>query len=106
MPQSRYFVTVPYWEESRTVLTVAVAVLVFGAMWIPVRQSVLAPAEIVPLEPTVVRAPLDGVVERIVVQPNQDVAAGEVLLTLDPTQIRNRLDVARMRRKYVTQRSC
>jgi hypothetical protein len=28
MPQSRYFVTVPYWEESRTVLTVAVAVLV------------------------------------------------------------------------------
>ena len=28
MPQSRYFVTVPYREESRTALTVAVAVLV------------------------------------------------------------------------------
>jgi hypothetical protein len=28
MPQSRYFVTVPYREESRTVLAVAVAVLV------------------------------------------------------------------------------
>ena len=79
-------------------LAVAIAVLVFGVMWIPVRQSALAPAEIVPLEPTVVRAPLDGVVERIVVQPNQDVAAGEVLLTLDPTQIRNRLDVARKAR--------
>jgi multidrug efflux pump subunit AcrA (membrane-fusion protein) len=38
------------------------------------------------------------VVERIVVQPNQDVAAGELLLTLDPTQIRNRLDVARKAR--------
>ena len=74
---------------------VAIAVLVFAAMWIPVRQSVLAPAEIVPLEPTVVRAPLDGVVERIVVEPNQEVAPGQLLLTLDPTQIRNRLDVAR-----------
>jgi hypothetical protein len=79
-------------------VAVAIAVLVFGVMWIPVRQSALAPAEIVPLEPTVVRAPLDGVVERIVVQPNQDVAASELLLTLDPTQIRNRLDVARKAR--------
>jgi Biotin-lipoyl like/HlyD family secretion protein len=77
---------------------VAIAVLVFAAMWIPVRQSVLAPAEIMPLEPTVVRAPLDGVVERIVVEPNQDVAPGQLLLTLDPTQIRNRLDVARKAR--------
>ena len=79
-------------------LAVAIAVLVFGVMWIPVRQSALAPAEIVPLEPMVVRAPLDGVVERIVVEPNQDVAAGQLLLTLDPAQIRNRLDVARKAR--------
>ena len=79
-------------------LAVATAVLVFAAMWIPVRQSALAPAEIVPFESTVVRAPLDGVVERIVVEPNQDVAAGQLLLTLDPTQIRNRLDVARKAR--------
>ena len=79
-------------------LMIATAAAVFGVMWIPVRQSALAPAEIVPLEPTVVRAPLDGVVERIVVQPNQEVAAGELLLTLDPTQIRNRLDVARKAR--------
>ncbi|HEY4167062.1 MAG TPA: hypothetical protein VGM96_09810, partial [Reyranella sp.] len=35
-------------------VAVAVAVLVFAVMWIPVRQSALAPAEIVPLEPTVV----------------------------------------------------
>jgi hypothetical protein len=79
-------------------LMTAMVVLVFAAMWIPVRQSALAPAEIVPVEPTVVRAPLDGVVERIVVQPNQDVTPGELLLTLDPAQIRNRLDVARKAR--------
>jgi len=78
--------------------TAAVVLTLFAVMWIPVPQSALAPAEIVPLEPTVVRAPLDGVVERIVVQPNQEVAAGDLLLTLDPTQIRNRLDVARKAR--------
>jgi hypothetical protein len=77
---------------------IAIAVLLFAVMWLPVRQSALAPAEIVALEPTVVRAPLDGVVERIVVEPNQDVASGQLLLTLDPTQIRNRLDVARKAR--------
>ena len=32
------------------------------------------------------------------VEPNQDVASGQLLLTLDPTQIRNRLDVARKAR--------
>lgn len=81
------------WHGHR--LLMSIAVLLFAVLWIPVPQSALAPAEIVPLDPTVVRAPLDGVVERIVVTPNQDVAAGQLLLTLDPAQIRNRLDVAR-----------
>ena len=53
----------------------------------------------------VVRAPLDGVVERIVVQPNQDVAAGELLLTLDPTHDpqppRRRPQGARRRRSRI-----
>ena len=72
----------------------AAALAVFAAMWIPVTQSALAPAEIVPLDPTVVRAPLDGVIDRILVQPNQEVSAGQELLGLEPSQVQNRLDVA------------
>lgn len=79
-------------------LTAAIAVAVFAAMWVPVRQSALAPAEIVPLDPTVVRAPLDGVIDHIVVQPNQQVASGQLLLTLDPGKVQNRLEVAQKAR--------
>jgi hypothetical protein len=75
-------------------LAAAIAVAVFAVMWFPVRQSALAPAEIVPLDPSVVRAPLDGVIDRILVQPNQRVTQGEPLLTLDPTEVQNKLEVA------------
>jgi hypothetical protein len=73
----------------------AIAAVLFGALWLPVTQSALAPAEVVPLEPSVVRAPLEGVIEQVVVQPNQDVKPDQLLLTLDPTTVQNRLEVAR-----------
>ena len=66
------------------------ALLVF-----PVRLSVLAPAEVTPLDPTPITAPADGVVQRVWVEPNQRVKSGAVLVTLDDTVIRNRLLVAK-----------
>lgn len=65
---------------------------------LPVRQSVLAPAEVAPQDPTLVRAPLDGVVERFFVEPNQQVTAGQALFALDDTQLNSRLEVARKTR--------
>lgn len=61
---------------------------------IPVRQSVLAPAEIISLDATVIAAPLDGVIRTVSVRPNQTVQAGDVLFTLDDTTLRNQLAVA------------
>lgn len=61
----------------------------------PVRISVLSPAEITPVNPTVIRAPLDGVVDTFFVQPNQPVATGDLLVSIENTDISNRLDVAR-----------
>lgn len=63
-------------------------------LW-PVRISVLSPAEITPVNPTLIRAPLDGVVDTFFVQPNQPVASGDLLVRLENTDINNRLDVAR-----------
>lgn len=77
---------------------VIVAVLAAVAM-IPIRLSVLAPAEVSPLKPTPVTAPVDGVVERILVAPSQPVEAGELLVKLDDTTTRNRLEVARKSRE-------
>lgn len=70
------------------------AALLLAAAFIPVRQSVLAPAEVVPTAPTLVRASIDGVVDRVHVEPNQPVAAGQPLLSLDATRLQARLKVA------------
>jgi len=61
----------------------------------PVRLSVLAPAEVVPLEPFPIRAPQDGVVDQFHVRPSQQVKAGDPLFDLDTAILRSRLGVAR-----------
>jgi len=71
------------------------SVLLVAAGALPVPQSALAPAEVIARTPSVVRAPIDGVVDRFEVRPNQQVTEGQVLLLLDRTRLQNRLDVAR-----------
>lgn len=61
----------------------------------PVHQSVLAPVEVAASDPTVVRSPMQGVVDRFHVEPNQAVADGQLLITLDNTDLSNRLEVSR-----------
>lgn len=77
-------------KRARYALAAAVGVVVF-----PVRLSVLAPAEVTPLDPTPITAPADGVVQKVWVEPNQRVKTGDVLVTLDDTVTRNRLLVAK-----------
>lgn len=70
------------------------AALFVAAMFIPVRLSVLAPAEIIGLDAQVVSAPMDGVIESFAVAPNQTVEAGQLLFSLDATTLVNRREVA------------
>lgn len=84
------------WLKSRRTwrqLAIAAAVLAIVAL-IPVRLSVLAPAEISAARPIPVTSPLDGAVREIVVKPNQIVKADELLVVLDDTGLRNRLELA------------
>ncbi|WP_085317904.1 HlyD family efflux transporter periplasmic adaptor subunit [Derxia lacustris] len=64
----------------------ALAALLLAAC-LPVRTTVLARGEVVPLEPFLVRAPLTGVIDRIDVLPNQAVEAGAPLFSLDATAL-------------------
>ena len=66
---------------------------VIGVMFMPIRQSVLAPAEVVAADPSIVRARIDGVISVIHVSPNEPVAKGQPILDLDPTDWRNRMRV-------------
>jgi hypothetical protein len=65
------------------------------SLFIPVRLSVLAPAEVVALNATAVAAPQDGVVGSFAVKPNARVKAGDLLFSLDDSSLLNRLAVAR-----------
>ncbi|WJM83646.1 HlyD family efflux transporter periplasmic adaptor subunit [Dickeya chrysanthemi] len=69
--------------------------LLVAIMVIPVRQSVIAPAEVVAHRPALVRAPLAGVIDEIVARPNQPVTRGQVLLRLDSRELQNQLESAR-----------
>jgi hypothetical protein len=78
----------------RQFIKLAVAAAAIGAMWLPITLSALAPAEVTPFKPTIVRAPLDGVVDHFAVAPNAPVREGQTLLELDPRAIQNKLEVA------------
>jgi Biotin-lipoyl like/HlyD family secretion protein len=72
--------------------SVAIAALV---LLVPVRQTVLAPAEIVSSDARIISSPIDGVIERIAVHPNQPVSAGTLLFTLNETSLKSRVEVLR-----------
>lgn len=77
---------------ARTRWAVAGALLLL--LLLPVRQSVLAPAEVVPRNGQIVAAPLDGVIAEFLVKPNQPVRAGEPLVRFDATVLKAQADVA------------
>lgn len=82
-------------RRSRRNVAIFVAVLLAAtALAIPTRRSVIAPAEVVSIDPAPVRAPFDGVVGSIHVAPNAPVHAGDRLVSLDRTQLRTQHDVA------------
>lgn len=81
----------PMIKRKGLVIGVALALI----MLIPVRQSVLAPAEVVANKPTILRAPLSGVVDVLEVKPNQPVVKGEVLVSLNGRELLNQRENAR-----------
>lgn len=80
----------PWWKQRRVIFTVLAA----AVLLCPVRLSVLAPGELVPANPAVIRAPVDGVVAQFQVQPNQTVTTGQALFSFDEAPIASRLEVA------------
>lgn len=71
------------------------AVLLVLLAFVPVRQTVLAPAQVVAQEPIVVAAPMNGVISKISVEPNSQVLPGDVLLRYEDTELQGRLLIAK-----------
>jgi multidrug resistance efflux pump len=80
----------PWWR--RRAVQVA-AVLAIILCW-PVRLTILAPGELVPSDPAAIRSPLEGVIARFHVKPNQLVRKGQPLFDFDEAQLESRYAVA------------
>lgn len=76
-----------YWQKMTLIAVLGII------PFIPIRQNLLAPAEIIALDAMLITSPMDGVIKHIHVQPNQAVKAGDLLYSLDDTLLRNRLAV-------------
>lgn len=79
------------WHQRRISWLVGALLL---ALFMPVRTTVLAPGEVVPAQPVVIRAPVEGVIARFSVQPNDVVTKGQALFEFEPTLIETRVQVA------------
>jgi hypothetical protein len=67
---------------------------VLATLCFPIRLSVLAPGELVPSHPLVMRSPLEAVIDTFHVQPNQVVTKDQLLFSFDQTLIRSRVELA------------
>ncbi|WP_110640821.1 HlyD family efflux transporter periplasmic adaptor subunit [Salinicola sp. CPA57] len=85
------------WRLPRKRLAWLVVVIVAAAMFVPIRQSALAPAQVISRDAIVVTSPLDGVVAEMLVRPNQAVTAGTPLLRLDTTSLKSQAAVLQQR---------
>ncbi|MGK0298238.1 MAG: multidrug resistance efflux pump [Gammaproteobacteria bacterium] len=61
---------------------------------IPVRISALAPVEVVARDPTIISAPMDGVIKEVLVPPNTFVVPGMQLLKYEDTDLRNKYEIS------------
>lgn len=80
------------WRNKR--LAAAVGVFVVAIMWWPVRLSTLAPVEVIPKDPVVIAAPIDGVVREVLVNPSQPVVSGDVLVHMQDSELASEYEVA------------
>lgn len=90
MPEPRvsFFKRIP----DRTKIAIGLCLIL--ALLFPVKLSVLAQAEVVAKDPVVIRAPMTGIVEKILVSPNQQVKRDDKLVRLDQTDLKNQRRVA------------
>jgi len=83
------------WLPSRGSVILAALVVGLGVvLTTPVRQSAIASLEVTARDALPITATQDGVIERVLVRPNQEVRAGTPLVRYDGAVVRSKLFVA------------
>ena len=77
----------------RTAL-ISILFMIFGFFIIPVRISTLAPVEVVARDPTIISAPMDGVIREVLIPPNTFISPSDLLLRYEDTELRNKYEIS------------
>jgi hypothetical protein len=77
-------------KRNRMVIAAALVLTCF----VPVRLSVLAPAEIIAKEPFMITSAIAGAVSEVLVKPGDDIRQGQTVVLLDKTEFKGHFDVA------------
>ena len=87
-----------FWPQMRRKMFFFLLLLTMVLLFfVPIKQFTMAPAEVIPVEPVVIRSPLDGVIKTIFKSPNTMVTRGEPLFELDEIKLVSQRNVASQR---------
>ena len=75
-------------------LRIATLAVLIGILALPIRESALAPAEVIADQALIVSAPVKGVIKEFHVRPNELVNVGQLLFSLDDTEFKSRHEIA------------
>lgn len=78
----------------RRSLRIALFAGLIGILALPIRESALAPAEVIADQALMVNAPVRGVIKEFHVRPNELVDSGQPLFSLDDTEFKSRYEIA------------
>lgn len=81
----------PWYLKRLTYILTALLLLMF----LPVRMTVVAPGQLVPVDPLWVSSPIEGVIAEVLVNPTGRVAVGDPLFRFDVDVLRSRVEVTR-----------
>jgi len=81
----------PHYQRA---ILASVLFIIISFFVIPVRISALAPAEVVARDPSIVSAPINGVISKVLAPPNTMVSKGTILFKYEDTELRNQYEVA------------
>jgi multidrug resistance efflux pump len=82
------------YRKGKALASAVFAIVVAALIFVPVPMTVLAPAEVVARDSFLVTAPVEGTIDKIAVETNQSVKAGDILVRFVDTAPRNQLAIA------------
>ena len=65
-----------------------------AAMFIPINMSALAPVEVIAKDPSIITSPVNGVIEKVLVNSNDLVSVGDDLVKLDDLNFKNNYEIS------------